>query len=68
MPDDPEEVADFGPIITVRYDLDEARIIYDVSEVDPWSAVAILRQVADTVAASLPMPRGADETVDDDED
>jgi hypothetical protein len=68
MPDDPEEVVDFGPIITVRYDTDEGRVVYDLGDFDPWAAAAILRQVAKEVRRELPAPRDASLTVDEDGD
>jgi hypothetical protein len=66
MPDDTPP--DFGPIITVRYDLDEARIVYDLGDIDPWAASAILRQVARRVTEDLPTPREASEMIEDEEE
>lgn len=44
-------------LITVRWEDDEGRPVYDLGDIDPWAAVTILRKTADNVEDSLLDPR-----------
>lgn len=52
-------------LITIRWDNDEGRIVYDLGGLDDYSAEAMVRQVADTLFERLPVPRDIDDTDSD---
>ncbi len=51
----------FDSLITIRWDDDEGRPVYDIGDLDIWSATAIIRAVLEAVEAWLPTPRDISE-------
>lgn len=58
----------FDSMIIVRYDQDEQRPVYDLGDFDEYSAVEILRVVADYIEARLPSPRANAELPEEEEE
>lgn len=47
----------FDELIIIRWDNDEGRVVYDLGDLDPWAASAVIRQVLADVEDYLPSPR-----------
>lgn len=57
--------------IIVRWDSDEQRVVFDLADMDDFSAITVLRQVVGCLEDRLPYPRDINDPVeafDDDED
>lgn len=57
-----EQLAEFTDnLIIIRWDEQEGHVVYDLGELDGWSAVTILQKVFDAVYDSLPDPVNAED-------
>lgn len=54
-------------LITVRWDDDEGRVVYDLGDIDQFSAIGILTQVVRDIQSRLPDPREISDPMDADE-
>lgn len=55
----------FDGLITIRWDQDEGCVVWDIGELDYWSAEAMIRQVANCIYDEMPEPRNINAQVDD---
>lgn len=62
----PEFPPDFH--IIVRWDQDEMRPVYDLGDMDEYSAVTVLRQVVHDLEDRLPLPRNINDPVEEADD
>lgn len=64
---DMEQLVEFTDnLITIRWDSEEGNVVYDLGEIDCWSAAMVLQRVFDAIYDDLPMPRHSDDVDGDD--
>lgn len=68
MTQKPEPDCGFDSLITIRWDHDEGRVVYDLGEIDDFAAYAILNQVQSDVRSRWPDPREINDPPDDEDD